>query len=295
VCDKLLEKLSIFESQTNIYMKLSQIKPFIIFLIISFLLILCGFLVSNLSAAVDNDKFVFFGELFKNTGFTIFTVAAVSALWNLLGGDPVDQSIGKLDGTLSEFRSSVKLLEDSKENGLNRILATSSDFGSPRLWVERLKTAKRNIDLLGYTLIVWADGNKIEEELENLAKRGVKIRVLIMDENNPHLPAFLNTAQISAVTLKVVKEDIRNSYNFFTAIKESLAPEVQSNLEIRTLKMGLISMQLCRTDNRMTMVQYIYSLRASRSPMMEITNAESDMFKVYSNEFEKLWELSNLV
>jgi hypothetical protein len=62
------------------------------------------------------------------------------------------------------------------------------------------------------------------------------------------------------------------------------------SFEFRTLKEGTILMQLCRTDARLTAIQYLYSAIASQSPLLEVNGKDSELFNVYMKEFEKLWK-----
>jgi hypothetical protein len=267
-------------------------KSQIILLIISVLVIVVSFFLTRQSSSYALDQYLFWGDILKNTGLTILTVVVITFLWNLLGGDPVNNSITKLDGTLKNFQDSVKLLEDSKVSGLERVLAVSGKFGSHDEWMGRLKAAEKVIDLMGYDILVWTKGENFENEISTLVSRGVKIRVLIMDETNPHLEAFMNLTQITSISINVVKENIKLVKNVFSNIKSSLNHSLQPHLEMKTLKKGLIPMQICRTDNNLTMVQYIFSEIASRSPILVVKGEESSLYKIYQNEFDKLWELS---
>ena len=269
-------------------------SPLIILFIIATGLLVIAYFVIGTSTAATQDQPLFWGDILKNIGLTVLTVVAITLLWNLLGGDPVDKSISRLDNTLGAFQSSVKLLEDSKVSGLQRVLAVSGEFGSHTDWMNRLKSAENSIDLLGYDLLVWTKGENFENEVKKLVENGVHVRVLIMDENNPDLSAFTNTAQIRSLSIELVKENIRIVKEVFKGIKESLSPNFQAKLEFRSLKQGLIPLQLCRTDNRLTMVQYIFSEVASRSPLLLVEGEESTLFAIYKNEFNLLWELAVL-
>ncbi len=217
----------------------------------------------------------------QSLGLIVLTIVIVDFLWTLMGGDPIGE-------TLLELRHSVRLLEDSHQNGLRTIKSASSEFGDSKVWMDRLRSADNNFDLMGYTLLVWTKGANFETEFKRLAQQSVKIRVLLMDPDNPHLRAFVN-ASIPSQTVEGVTQEIKAALNSFTAIYRSLDAKHREHLEIRTLRFGLIVTQLCRTDETLTAVQYLFHAVASRSPLLEISGSHTKLFKVYMDEFEHLW------
>ena len=144
--------------------KASQTSPIIVFTIIAILLILVSYFFYEKTPNAASD-WVFVWDLTGDIGVVVVTVVIIGFLWNLLGGNPVDNSINKLDLTLDEFRESVKLLEDSKKTGMVRSLAVSGEFGSHSDWMTRLKSATNTINLLGYNLLVWSKGENFEGEV----------------------------------------------------------------------------------------------------------------------------------
>lgn len=228
----------------------------------------------------------------QDIGIVVLTVVIVDLLWNVLGGEPISKALKMLGDTLSEIRSSVKLLEDSKRNGLERVFSVSGALGSHAHWMNRLKSARSNIDLMGYSLHVWTRGENFEDEIVKSVHAGVNVRILIMDDNNDDMEALLNIEQIKSISVAAVKEELRVTRNAFSSISDRLASsDVAGTFEFRTLKNGLIVCQLCRTDSELTMVQYLFSEVASRSPLLVIRGQDTQLFEIYMREFERLWEL----
>jgi hypothetical protein len=266
-------------------------RPQLVFFIIGFLLLVVAFLISTSEERSGVIRFL--GSASQDLAFIILTIVVVDFLWAILGGEPINQVLKMLTDTLREMRASVKLLEESKTTGLEQIYAVSGALGSHSYWMSRLASAKEKIDLMGYSLHVWTRGENFENVVVKLAQSGVKIRVLTMDENNEDLESLINSRQISSVSTAAAREEVRVVRKVFVDISNYLkGTQSSGNFEFRTLKKGVIVCQLCRTDSELTMVQYLYSVVASRSPVMLIRGQDTQLFDVYSREFERLWEIA---
>jgi hypothetical protein len=266
-------------------------RPQWIFFVIGFLLLIVAFLIST--SEQQSGVIRFLGSASQDLAFIILTIVVVDFLWAILGGEPINQVLTILTDTLREMRASVKLLEESKTTGLEQVYSVSGALGSHSYWMSRLASAKEKIELMGYSLHVWTRGDNFENVVIRLAQGGVKIRVLIMDENNKDLESLINSRQITSVSTAAAREEVRVAQKVFVAISNHLkGTQSPENFEFRTLKKGLIVCQLCRTDSELTMVQYLYSVVASRSPLMLIRGQDTQLFDVYSKEFERLWEIA---
>jgi hypothetical protein len=92
--------------------------------------------------------------------------------------------------------------------------------------------------------------------------------------------------------VSAVSEEIKAAKRTFKSIADSLnGANPTGSFEFRVLKKGLVVTQLCRTDSQLTSVQYLYYAVASRNPLVEVRGTDSELFKVYMNEFENLWKL----
>jgi hypothetical protein len=276
---------------------MSQIKrkPNFIFIIIGFLLLVTAFLLALYAPKPQSETVKFLINTFQNIAFIVLTIVIVNFLWQILGGEPIRETLKALGNTLSEMRSSVSLLEDSKRTGLHRLFSVSGALGSHREWMLRLKDSRIIVDLMGYTLHVWTRGENFEQEMVTLVERGVHVRVLIMDEGNPNLSSLVNEDQILSISVNSVIEEIKVAKKAFKAIADTLQEKnPKGSYEFRVLKQGIVVTQLCRTDSHLTSVQYLYSVVASRSPLIDVRGVDSELFQVYVNEFEWLWKLGRL-
>jgi len=269
-------------------MKTEAWKPPVIFGIFGALLLLVAFLLTDATRHRE-----FWLSALQNVALVAVTVVVVEVLWTLVGREPVRAAIQELQGMLSTLRDSVQLLGDSHRTGLRRIYATSGAAGSYEDWMRRLESATRAIDLMGYTMHVCTKGAHFEDTMKHLATVGVQVRVLIMAEDNPELPAFINHRQIKGVSKDTVVTEIKAARSAFKAIAESVSKaSAKGSFEIKILKAGLIVTQLVRTDSTITAIQYLYHAVASRTPLLEVYGEDTELFKRYGEEFESLWRLA---
>src|SRR5437762_14121024 len=114
-------------------------KPVILFLIIGGLLLWISYLLRPQS---PQDAFV--SNALSQAAFVVLTVTIVNFLWILLGGDPITNALKLLYETLAQ---SNDLLRDSHRTGVIAIFA-KSDALSSNDWIERLRSAKDQVDLM---------------------------------------------------------------------------------------------------------------------------------------------------
>ena len=113
-----------------------------------------------------------------------------------------------------------------------------------------------------------------------------------MDENNPHLDALVNHWQIKGLTLESVAAELKAAHGAFKSISDRVGGlKSPCGLEFRTVKKGLISTQIVRTDSRITAVQYLFHAVASRTPLIDASGESSSLFEIYREEFDSMWEL----
>jgi len=260
-------------------------KPLQIFFVLGIVLLALSYAMKDTSIT---DK-SFASGLFNQVGFIILTVVIINWLWEVMGGEPISE-------TLAQFRSTVRLLNDSHVSGIERVVPVSGEFGNHGDWMERLRSANREVDLMGYSLHVWTRGYNFQEEVEELVKRGVNLRIMIMDEDNQNISCFVDNPQIPYISIEQVKEEIRIVKRIFETLIEKMdsSGDIKNgSLKFRTIKRGIASCQICRTDNEMTIVCYLYSIVVSHSPLFLIRGHDSKLYSTYLKEFNSLWELND--
>src|SRR6266567_2350888 len=250
-----------------------------IFLIIGALLLaLAFFLQTN----------AFLSSAFFNAAFVMLAVVILNLLWALLGGEPVSNAIEQL-------KESFQILKQSNETGVVG-LSLSGKF-SRNEWGERLRNSQQQVDLMGYTLLTWIKTTNFENEVLKLVQKGVRIRILILDEINPHFDSFINS-HLAGTSIERTRSELKDARKAF----ENIIQEVQAtqtanspgDFELRTAKEGLITCNICRTDSTMIVVSYMYWQKAVTSPLLLILQSqeEPNLFQAYQEEFDRLWELN---
>src|SRR4051812_9419796 len=120
--------------------KFRRLAAIIIFLIIGSLLLCISYLIRPKSPSGQDE---FLSSALSNASFVLLTVVILDVIWGLLGGEPVSETLAELRGSVTRFETKIqqtaKLLADSKETGIHRIVYNSSDFATPSEWMNRLK------------------------------------------------------------------------------------------------------------------------------------------------------------
>lgn len=221
---------------------------------------------------------IWINQILVNIALIFFTIVALNYVWNLLGGEPQEKLINKLN-------SSVCLLANSKDSGLVDFATISGGYAKHSEWMQKLSSAKREIDLMGYSLHSWTYGEDFSDQILNLAKKGVKIRVMIMDENNPDFQAFINPS-ISSHSVEGIKAEIAQ----FQKVFEQVSSQLNENkpMFVKVMR-GLIASQFCRFDSEICITPYLYSVNTSESPLFVINGETTKLYTRYTKEFNSLW------
>lgn len=258
----------------------------------------------------------FLSAAFMNRAFVIIAIGLLNIVWWLAGGEPISRTLNDSDrkiqqslqllddsrntgaATLNELRHGFQLIEDSRMTGLQRVLTVSREFelrGGD--WMDRLNSAQASTDLMGFSLLIWTKGQNFIEQIINTVRRGVNVRILIMDpDHNDYFHSFVNKYQI--VALKddaAVISEVRAAQHVFEHIAQEIGKVGNSGhgvFEFRTVKKGLICCQICRTDDELVAIPYLFSVVASESPLIVAHGESAGLYQSYRKEFDKLWMLN---
>jgi hypothetical protein len=271
-------------------------KPVLIFLVIGVLLLFVSYLLRPTSPQTDS----FFSSAFSNAAFVLLTVAMVDWLWGLLGGEPISKTLIDLKQSFHLFdmnmQSYIDIIGDSHKAGVMRIFSHAGEFEAQSIWMRRLEAAQHEVDLMGYTLQTWATGHNFVEEILKLVQKGVKVRVLIMDETNPSFDSILSKSQTPDPHATLVRAELQQSKKIFNEIellvRDMKTSHPSGSFELLAVQKGLIMCHICRIDDKMVVIAYLYCALASLSPLMVIQGQKTKMFEVYQKQFEQLWTLN---
>jgi hypothetical protein len=291
------------------------VRASIIFLFLGIFLLFIAYLLQLLQA---NS---FLGLAIFNAGFVLITVFILNIIWALLGGEPVSNAIDQLTKSFQDvdtklqqsfqdvdarlertfqdvdtkLQESFQILKQSSETGVVG-LSVSGKF-SRNSWAGRLRDSQQQVDLMGYTLLTWIKTTNFESEVLKLVRKGVKIRILILDETNPHFESFINS-HLAGTSIDRTRSELKDARKAFENIRQkvqsSKAANSSGDFELRTAKEGLITCNICRTDTNMIVVSYMYWQQAVTSPLLLILQSqeEPNLFQAYQEEFDHLWELN---
>lgn len=159
----------------------------------------------------------------------------------------------------------------------------SMDFGTHDAWLEMIQQSREVCELMGITLGVWKRGKGFARILAQKAQGGTKVRILIMDENNPALAEMINHL-IPEENLESIRRKIVEMHQFFSEIAVA-----NSGIQIRKLLHGCAHFQVTRNDDRAVFVQYLYSDKSGYSPLWDCAKS-SPLYNLMASEFESLWE-----
>src|ERR1044072_8909180 len=224
-----------------------RVRPTWIFAVLGLLLSVIAALVTSKSSKE------FLGDALLTLAFVLLTVVVIQLLWGALGGEPIETALDNL-------RDANTLLEQSWRTGLRGVVPISNDLCTYEGWMKLLRGAKSDVDLMGYTLMIWTQGHGFEDAVIALVRSGRSFRVLVMDDGHPQ---FAGSLEPGGLPLPTSKEstiaNLQTALNAFGSIQRKLEREgdVSGGFEMRKVKRGTNKCHLCRIDERMLVVHYL--------------------------------------
>lgn len=150
-------------------------------------------------------------------------------------------------------------------------------------WNEILRGASQHIWLYGMAEHGYADDDDVPELLASAARRGCKIRVLLLD------PAHSGT-------LMVDREEGNPSGTIAPRIRAALARfqvmagECGDAMQVHVYE-GPPTVSIVRGDDRILITPYVRYISGDNTPTFELESAESNgMFGRYARHFRKVWD-----
>ena len=197
---------------------------------------------------------------------------------------------GQIQRVLDAAYKPPKLLPPkikSQSDGIRSYIinARSEEFGEAPRYHEVAQRADEYCCFLGITLKSWAneDGRRV---LEGLSKRGVRVKVLIMDGAHPGLSALINV-RLPAEDLEAVRRQAERMAMFF----ESLAAQFPRTFEFRRIGEGIPHFQLLLSEQTALVLQYMFGRGTSASPLQQFPKG-SQLHRAFREEFDTLWEIN---
>jgi hypothetical protein len=177
--------------------------------------------------------------------------------------------------------------DDIPVNQRVRFLPQANKFGPSEKWIELLNSTQKVFDIMGVNLKSWRKTKGFRDYLNEKASEGCVIRVLITHENHPLVNNFADYSS-PEISQDNIISDIHSIVHYFTDF-----PEKHPNIHFKQLKKGCMHIQMCRTDEQVTFIQYMQSQTPSYSPLWQFSRkANEHIYKLMSKEFNELWELN---
>ncbi len=149
-------------------------------------------------------------------------------------------------------------------------------------WGDLLRETENVFEVMGISSGMWRRVKGLGELLTQKAAGGCKIRILLMDEENPALPQTINR-RIEQKSYENVLANNREILKFYL----SLAAQTPS-MEVRRIVHGCPHFRLTRTDQLAVLIPYFYGEKVDYTPVWE-TPLSSALYALAQQEFEALW------
>lgn len=231
----------------------------------------------------------FWSQVFMNGGFVFLTVGVLDLMWRFLGGNPVDQTLEELKGSLANASS---LAGDSARTGLARVFSVGSDYKKDEEWMAFLASARERVDIMAYTAHSWVRGNDFVNIVASLVNNGVKVRLVFMDESNEEgiRGKFIGDHK-RPENANLVVSHIGVTRDFLRQMEQAIKPNRKANFQWRAVKKGNITMHVSRVDNTLVAIPYLMCRAGNSCPGLEVRGTDKPLFKAYMEELERFWEL----
>lgn len=168
-----------------------------------------------------------------------------------------------------------------------RLLSQANKFGPSENWIELLKSTQKVFDIMGINLRSWSKTKGFRDYLNEKSAEGCIIRILITHESHQLIN---NIADYSSP--EITQNNIINDINFMARYFTDF-PDKHPNIQFRQLKKGCMHFQLCRTDEQIVFIQYMYSQKPSYSPLWQFSRkANEHIYELMTQEFNELWDLN---
>jgi hypothetical protein len=172
------------------------------------------------------------------------------------------------------------------QNNKIKYFERSMEYGGPHKWLELLEKTHQVFDLMGFTLGAWKGNKGLGQLLPEKARGGCKVRVLLIDTDNPVFRPMINPL-IRESIYEDLSAEAEMMFHYFLSIA-SEAP----NIEVRKLRFGCPHYQLTRTDQNVTLISYLYSEKYGDSPLWQCDH-DSGLYSTMTQEFDSLWNANN--
>ena len=155
-----------------------------------------------------------------------------------------------------------------------------------QLWTGMLEGARRNMDLLGYSMSFFPEQHsRLAQTLEDKCVSGLKVRIALADPESPEVAARDDLEKLGGTLPARIRATVVNLGSLLS----------NTGVEIRFHRVPLYN-AVYRFDDQMLVTPYLYRLRGYQHPLLHIKRlGPAGIFEAYAQEFEAIWNESRPV
>ena len=243
-----------------------------------------GFMMSGRNYLLINNKehiFKLIDEISNDINLSFDSSSVTKIVNNFC--EKIDERIKKIQNYWQD--------EGKSGLGLFDIKPKSFQQYSYEEWSNKLSKAKNTVEISGSALGFWVSKNEVFiHTVKNLLLNGVNFRILILDKLNNGLDYISQNRQTHNDDAKSVRVQIEKSEKVFGDLVRFSKEVGEGKFEFKQLKNALILTTITRIDNDLWAIPYMMATTGVDSPILFIRGKDTELFKTYSKEFNRLWE-----
>lgn len=160
-------------------------------------------------------------------------------------------------------------------------IPSAKDYGQEG-WSRLVSGTSEHLDMMGISLAGWKSTRGFGHQLTDLARKGCRVRILIMDPSSESLQHRINPELEDLMASQIV-DTITACRDYY----QRIARETEG-IEFRTVTKGTINLYVIRNEIEGVGVPYLYSERSAKSPLWTCRQG-TRLYEMLGNEFDLLW------
>ncbi len=150
-----------------------------------------------------------------------------------------------------------------------------------KLWWQMFQKAKANIDLLGFAMLFLPEQHpELLSLLENKGEMGCKIRIAVVDPEDPHVGERDAEEQLEGTL----------AARIVSTIKHFRALDGHEGIKIGLHHTPLYN-SIFRFDDEMFVTPHLYGLHGSKAPLLHLRKlSKKGLYVNFASHFDNIWE-----
>lgn len=155
-----------------------------------------------------------------------------------------------------------------------------------QLWAGMLEGARRNVDLLGYSMSFFPEQHsRLAQTLEEKCASGLKVRIALADPESSEVAARDDLERLGGTLPGRIRNTVVHLEGLFS----------NAGVEIRFHGVPLYN-AVYRFDDQMLVTPYLYRLHGYQHPLLHMKRlGPAGIFESYAQQFEAIWSESRPV